>query len=140
MTLSHKIVGNAMQLVVCQVADGQTVYAEAGKFLWKTTNVDVQTRISSVGAPPAASTAGLLNMAVGMGKRVLAGESLALQHFTATGGTGLVSLAGTLPGELRALELDGTTGWLAQGRVRRSRGQHQLRHRLQRYASRSARR
>src|SRR4029079_4716391 len=31
-----------------------------------------------------------------------------------TGGAGLVSLAGTLPGELRAIELDGTRGWFAE--------------------------
>jgi uncharacterized protein (AIM24 family) len=114
MTVSHKIVGNAMQLVVCQVAEGQTVYAEAGKFLWKTVNVGVQTRISNPNAPAAAGAAGLLNKAVGMGKRALAGESLAFQYFTASGGTGLVSLAGTLPGEMRALELDGTRGWFAE--------------------------
>ncbi len=114
MTVSHKIVGNAMQMVVCQVAEGQTIYAEAGKFLWKTVNVGVQTRISSPNAPSAPGAAGLLNKAVGMGKRVLAGESLAFQYFTASGGTGLVSLAGTLPGEMRALELDGTTGWFAE--------------------------
>jgi uncharacterized protein (AIM24 family) len=114
MTVSHKIVGNAMQMVVCQVADGQTVYADAGKFLWKTTNVGVQTRISNPNAASAPGAAGLLNKAVGMGKRTLAGESLAFQYFTATGGTGLVSLAGTLPGEVRALELDGTAGWFTE--------------------------
>jgi uncharacterized protein (AIM24 family) len=106
MTVSHKM--------VCQVAEGQTIYAEAGKFLWKTVNVGVQTRISNPNAPAAAGAAGLLNKAVGMGKRALAGESLAFQYFTASGGTGLVSLAGTLPGEMRALELDGTRGWFAE--------------------------
>jgi hypothetical protein len=30
MTLSHKIIGNAMQMAVCQIADGQTIYADAG--------------------------------------------------------------------------------------------------------------
>jgi len=114
MTVSHKVVGNAMQLVVCQIADGQTVYAEAGKFLWKTVNVGVQTRVSSPSAPAATGAAALLNKAAQMGKRYLAGESLAFQYFTATGGAGLVSLAGTLPGELRVIELDGTKGWFAE--------------------------
>jgi len=114
MTIAHKIVGNAMQMIVCQVTEGQTIYAEAGKFLWKTVNVGVETRISHPDAPPAASgTSALLGMAATMGKRVLAGESLAFQYFTAQGGNGLVSLAGTLPGEVRALELDGSHGWYA---------------------------
>ena len=64
MTIAHKIVGNAMQMIVCQVAEGQTIYAEAGKFLWKTVNVGVETRISHPDAPPAASgTSALLGMA-----------------------------------------------------------------------------
>ena len=67
MTISHKIVGDAMQLVVCQVDDNQTVYAEAGKFLWKTVNVGIETRISN---PSAAGSGGggggLLGMAVNL--------------------------------------------------------------------------
>jgi uncharacterized protein (AIM24 family) len=117
MAISHKIVGNAMQLVVCQVDDGQTIYAEAGKFLWKTVNVGIETRISTPSGQSGGSsggTGGLLGMAVNVGKRMLAGESLAFQYFTPRGGAGLISLAGTLPGELRALELDGTKGWFAE--------------------------
>ena len=103
MTIAHKVVGNAMQMIVCQVAEGQTIYAEAGKFLWKTVNIGVQTRVSNPSAPPTSGAAGLLGKAATMGKRVLAGESLAFQYFTAQGGNGLLSLAGTLPGEVRAI-------------------------------------
>jgi uncharacterized protein (AIM24 family) len=53
-TVQHKLVGNAMQLVMCQLEPGQTVYAEAGKFLWKTTNVSIETRLSK----PTTATAG----------------------------------------------------------------------------------
>jgi len=122
MTLAHKIQGESMQMVVFQLEAGQRVYAEAGKFLWKTTNVDVVTKLSK-GDPDAAEpapsgAAGLLNKAlktgVEMGKRHLAGESVAFQHFTAQGGSGLVSFAGTLPGTMRAIELDGTKGWTAE--------------------------
>ncbi|CAN5626398.1 TIGR00266 family protein [soil metagenome] len=112
MTISHKVVGNAMQLVVCQLSPGQTIYAEAGKFLWKTVNVGVETRVSAPSS--SGGGGGFLNAAVGVGKRMLAGESIAFQYFTANGGAGLLSLAGTLPGELRALELDGSRGWFAE--------------------------
>ena len=111
MTISHKIVGNAMQMIVCQLGEGQTVYAEAGKFLWKTTNVGIETKLSGGSQ---SQGGGLVGAALGIGKRMLAGESFAFQHFTAHGGSGLVSLAGTLPGEVRALELDGTHGWFAE--------------------------
>jgi uncharacterized protein (AIM24 family) len=113
MAISHKISGNAMQLVVCQVDDGQTLYAEAGKFLGKTVNVGVETRVSNPSGQ-AAGSGGLLGMAVNAGKRMLTGESIAFQYFTPHGGAGLISLAGTLPGEMRAIELDGSRGWFAE--------------------------
>ncbi len=116
--LAHKLVGNAMQMAVCQVAAGQTVYCEAGKFLWKTVNVTVETRLTrpqnnnAAGAP--AGAGGFLSKALDVGKRVIAGESLAFQYYTAVGGSGLVTFAGVLPGEMRAIELDGTRGWYAE--------------------------
>lgn len=117
MSIAHKIVGNAMQMAVCQLAEGQTVYCEAGKFLWKTVNVGVETRLSKpvnsqAGAPAGGS--GFLQKALDVGKRVVAGESLAFQYYTPVGGAGLVTFAGVLPGEMRALELDGTRGWFAE--------------------------
>jgi uncharacterized protein (AIM24 family) len=113
MAISTKIIGNAMQLAVCQLGEGQTLYAEAGKFLWKTVNVGIETKINSPGQGGQGG-GGFLNAALGAGKRMLAGESLAFQYFTSAGGNGLVSLAGTLPGEMRVLELDGTRGWFTE--------------------------
>ncbi len=115
--LTNKLVGNSMQMAVCQLQPGQTVYCEAGKFLWKTTNVTVETRLTkpqgnAAGAP--ATAGGFLSKALDVGKRVMAGESLAFQYYTAVGGSGLVTFAGVLPGEMRALELDGTRGWYAE--------------------------
>jgi uncharacterized protein (AIM24 family) len=125
MTVKHRIVGTASQLVTCQLESGQSIYAEPGKFLWKTTNVALETRLatpprdsgaSADGADGQAKSPGasLLQKAMDVGKRVVAGESLALQFFTAQGGAGLVSFSGLLPGELRALELDGTRGWMCE--------------------------
>lgn len=115
--LTHKIVGNALQQVVCQVEEGQTIYGEPGKFVWKTTNVNLETRLTQpignqAGAPPAKS--GLLQKAVDVGKRALAGEHLAFQYFTPIGGNGLVTFAGVLPGEVRALEVETGSGWITQ--------------------------
>ena len=46
MGIQHEVVGDAMQMVVCQLGGDQLVYGEAGKFLWKTPNVSVETRLS----------------------------------------------------------------------------------------------
>lgn len=114
--IAHKLVGNAMQMAICQLEAGQTVYCEAGKFLWKTVNVSVETRLTKpqpAGAPAQSGAGGFLSKALDVGKRVLAGESLAFQYYTANG-SGLVAFAGVLPGEMRALELDGSRGWYAE--------------------------
>src|SRR3954464_357081 len=123
-----------MQMAVCQLAPDQGMYCEAGKFLWKTTNVTMETRLgrgpagpstgsgtgSGAGAGGSSGGAGggflqkALATATEVGKRVLAGESVAFQHYRSVGGGGLVAFAGVGPGEMRAFELDGTTGWLAE--------------------------
>jgi uncharacterized protein (AIM24 family) len=133
-TLQQEIVGTAMQMAVVSLQPGQTVYCEAGKFLFKTANVTMETRLSGPsggGGQPQAGAAsaagaggpgggmgGMLRQAMGtamqVGQRALAGESLAFQYFTSTGGEGTVGFAGVLPGEMRALELDGTRAWFAE--------------------------
>ncbi|MFI1398085.1 AIM24 family protein [Streptomyces sp. NPDC020681] len=125
MTLQQEIVGNAMQMAVVSLQPGQTVYCEAGKFLFKTSNVTMETRLSGPGSPSAGGQqpgsggmGGVLRQAMGTamqaGQRALAGESLAFQYFTCTGGEGTVGFAGVLPGEMRALELDGSRAWFAE--------------------------
>jgi len=127
-TLQQQIVGNAMQMAVCTLNPGQTVYCEAGKFLFKTANVSMETRLGGPGARNAGGAGqqgggsggmgGLLRQAMGtamqVGQRALAGESLAFQYFTASGGEGTVGFAGVLPGEMRALELTGSRAWFAE--------------------------
>ena len=115
--LAHKIVGTANQMAIIQLEPGQTVYGDRGTFRWKTANVALETRLTQpqnnpAGAPAAAG--GFLAKAMDVGKRVLAGEGMAFQYYHAEGGNGLVTLAGTIPGELRAIELDGSTGWFAE--------------------------
>jgi uncharacterized protein (AIM24 family) len=104
-------------MTVVQLSVGQGVYADRGTFRWKTANVAMETRLTSPqnnqGGAPAAS-GGLLGRALDVGKRVLAGEGMAFQYYQAQGGSGLVTFAGALPGELRAVELDGSVGWFAE--------------------------
>ena len=58
-----------------------------------------------------------ITTATEVGKRALAGQSLAFQWFTPGGGSGLVAFAGELPGQIRVIELDGTAGWRAESRA-----------------------
>ena len=78
--LAHKIIGTANQMAVVQLEPGQTMYADRGTFRWKTTNVNLETRLTTpannqAGAP--AKQGGLLGKAMDVGKRMLAGEGMA---------------------------------------------------------------
>lgn len=116
--IKNQIKGTVNQMVVCQIDQSQTIYCEAGKFLWKTANVGLETRFTTPGQEEANKDKGLfgkaLSTAVEVGKRQLSGESLAFQYFTPVGGSGIVSFAGTLPGEMREIKLDGTRTWMAE--------------------------
>ena len=128
MTITCKISGEYAQSLTCQIGEGQSLFADASKFRWKTKNVTIETRLSTPGAAPDAAQqqarqggGGLLKAALAtateVGKRVLAGQSLAFQWFTPTGGSGLVGFAGEAPGQVRVIELNGASGWRAESRA-----------------------
>jgi uncharacterized protein (AIM24 family) len=127
MTITCKVTGEFAQNITCQLDEGQSMFADATKFRWKTTNVALETRLSTPGgkadnANKAAQGGGsflkaAMATAVEVGKRALSGQSLAFQWFTPAGGSGLVGFAGDLPGQVRVVELDGTTGWHAESRA-----------------------
>ena len=119
MTLAVELLGTTTKMAICTLVPGQTVYSEAGKFLFCSDDVTMATKLSAptaAGGAPAApgGLGGLLRGVAAAGSRMLAGESLAFTHFTTTGGSGLLGLAGVLPGEMRAIELDGRTTWFAE--------------------------
>ncbi len=122
MTVTQKLSGEFAQLVTCQLEPDQQLFSDATKFRWKTTNVSIETRLSTPGGPAdqakaKGGLAGALATAVEVGKRALSGQSLAFQWFRSAGGSGLVAFSGEQPGQIRVLELDGTSGWYAESRA-----------------------
>ncbi|MFB9377809.1 AIM24 family protein [Kineococcus gynurae] len=121
MTLDVQLVGTTTQMAIVNLKPNQVVYGEAGKFLFSSGDVEIETKLSAPTDPNQNTAAGggggfggLLRGAAAAGKRMLAGESFAFQHFRTRGGDGLLGLAGVLPGEMRHLELDGTRTWFAE--------------------------
>ena len=124
MTLDVQLVGTTTKMAIVSLRPGQVVYSEAGKFLFSSGDVVMETKLSAPSAPGgqdgggfgggSGALGGLLRGAMDAGKRMLAGESFAFTHFSTRGGDGLLGLAGVLPGEMRALELDGRTTWFAE--------------------------
>jgi uncharacterized protein (TIGR00266 family) len=127
MTLDVQLVGTTTKMAIITLRPGQLVYTEAGKFLFCSDDVVMETKLSAPADPSGAGTGttpgaggraggmgGFLRTAAAAGKRVLMGESLALNHFRTSGPHGLLGLAGVLPGEMRAIEMDGRTTWYAE--------------------------
>lgn len=93
--LDYSVQGDNLQVVRIRLKPGQEVYAEAGKMLYKTANVQWESRMSG---------AGLGGKLLGALKRKLMGESLFWTYFRADG-PGEVGFAGDYPGRVQAFEL-----------------------------------
>jgi len=93
--LNYEIQGENLQIIRCKLKPGQELYAEAGRMVYKTSNVSWETKMSgdSIGSK-----------IWGAVKRKLMGESLFLTYFKSTG-NGEVGFAGSYPGHVQAFDL-----------------------------------
>lgn len=102
--LDFKIHGDNLQVVRVRLKPGQELIAEAGKMLYKTPNVQWETKMQgeSIG-----------QKLWGAVKRKLMGESLFMTHFK-TNTPGEVGFAGDYPGRIQAFDLAPGKAWLVQ--------------------------
>lgn len=102
--LEYTIAGDNLQIARVRLKSGQEVYAEAGKMVYKTANVEWETRMTG-------STVG--EKLLGALRRTVLGESLFLTYFRAAG-EGEVGFAGHYPGKIQVFELAPSQSILAQ--------------------------
>lgn len=102
--LDYTIQGDNLQIARVRLKPGQEVYAEAGKMVYKTANVSMETRMSGNS---------LGQKLMGALKRSVSGESLFLTYFRAAG-AGEVGFAGDYPGRIQVFELAAGQSVLAQ--------------------------
>ena len=93
--LDYTIQGDNLQVARVRLKPGQEIYAEAGKMIYKTANVQWETRMSG-------ETLG--DKIWGAVKRKLMGESLFMTYFRAST-DGEVGFAGGYPGRIQVFEL-----------------------------------
>ncbi len=94
--LEYTVEGDNLQVARVKLQPGQELYAEAGKMVYKTANVEWQTRMSG-------ETLG--EKLMGVLRRTVSGESLFLTYFRTTNGAGEVGFAGDYPGKLEPMKL-----------------------------------
>ena len=103
--LDYTIQGDNLQVVRVRLRPGEELFAEAGKMVYKTANVDWESRVSG---------ASLGEKIWGALQRKLMGESLFWTHFQASRGPGEVGFAGSYPGRIQAFDLAAGQSVLAQ--------------------------
>ncbi|HDN97539.1 MAG TPA: TIGR00266 family protein [bacterium] len=103
--MRYEIIGDNLQFVKIYLSEGEEVYAEAGKMMFKSANVSMESKL--VGKPGE-------NVITGALKRVIAGESIFTTHFKAVSGEGVVAFAGDYPGRIEPIVLDDGKSFIAQ--------------------------
>lgn len=102
--LDFSVEGDNLQVVRLRLKPGQEVFAEAGKMVYKTANVNWETRMGG---------GSLGDKIIGAFKRKLAGESLFMTYFRSNG-RGEVGFAGDYPGRIQVFDLRAGQSVLAQ--------------------------
>ena len=88
--MKYKIAGEPMPVVICDLADGESMVCEGGAMSWMSTNREMQT------------SAGGFGKAFG---RMFSGESVFQNIYTARGGSGMIAFASSFPGSIRAVQI-----------------------------------
>ena len=89
--MEYQIEGTPLPVVICQLEPGETMITERGSMSWMTPNMKMET-----------STNGGLGKAFG---RMLSGDSIFQNRYTAQGGQGLIAFASSFPGSIRAFQI-----------------------------------
>lgn len=100
--VDYKIYGDDLQAVEVELDPNETVIAEAGGMNWMDDGINFEARMGDGSKPNSGFFGGLL----GVGKRLLTGESLFLTHFTNVGvGKKHVAFASPYPGKIMPINL-----------------------------------
>lgn len=83
--INYNIEGGDLPVLICYPEEGQTLCSESGAMSWMTPNMQMETKSGGFGKA--------------MG-RVFSGESLFMNEYTATGGTGMIAFASSFPGNI----------------------------------------
>ena len=89
--MRYAIEGDNLPVAICTLQDGERMLTEKGAMSWMTPNMKMET-----------STNGGLGKAFG---RMLSGDSIFQNRYTAQGGQGLIAFASSFPGSIRAFDI-----------------------------------
>ena len=100
--IKYEIEGGNLPVVICYPEAGQALCTESGAMSWMSPNMKMET-----------NTGGGLKKMFG---RMFSGESLFLNEYTATGGTGMIAFASSFPGSIIPYQVTPGNGIIVQKR------------------------
>ena len=100
--LKYEIQGGNLPVVICYPEAGQTLCTTSGAMCWMSPNMKMDT-----------NTGGGLKKAFG---RLLSGESIFMNEYTAQGGSGLIAFASNFPGSIIPYQVRPGSGIIVQKR------------------------
>lgn len=89
--MRYSIKGEPTPVVICELENGESMTTERGSMVWMSPNMEMQT-----------SAGGSVGKVFG---RLLSGESIFQNIYTARGGPGMIAFASSFPGTIRAVRI-----------------------------------
>jgi uncharacterized protein (TIGR00266 family) len=90
MKMQYSIEGAPLPVVICNLEENEMMITEKGAMSWMSPNMKMETHGGGVGK---------------MFGRMLSGESMFVNNYTAMGGKGLIAFASSFPGDIVAMEI-----------------------------------
>ncbi len=88
--MQYSIEGTPLPVVICNLEENEMMITEKGAMSWMSPNMKMETHGGGVGK---------------MFGRMLSGESMFVNNYTAMGGKGLIAFASSFPGDIVAMEI-----------------------------------
>lgn len=88
--MKYEIKGETLPIVICELKAGEKIITEGGGMAWMSPNMKMSTTGGGIGK---------------MFGRALSGDSIFQNIYTAEGGPGLIAVASSFPGSIKAFEL-----------------------------------
>ena len=89
--MRYEIKGETLPVVICYLEDGETMITESGSMSWMSPNMKMET-----------TSNGGVGKAIG---RMLAGEKIFQNRYTAEHGNGMIAFASSFPGQIRTWDV-----------------------------------
>ena len=88
--MQYNIHGDNMPVVICTLDEGETMVCEAGAMSWMSPNLEMETKGGGAGK---------------LFGRLVSGETMFQNHYTARGGAGMIAFTSSFPGDILAIEI-----------------------------------